>query len=89
MTDLIRDLLPDSISHSSPVGGMFMMLTLPESLNSMDIFHQGIREGVAVMPGIPFYIDDGGYHTIRLNFSASSEEQIQTGMERLARVFSE
>ena len=63
------------------------MLTLPGSMHSMNVFEQGIKEGVAVMPGIPFYIDDGGNSTIRLNFSASSETQIQIGMERLAKVF--
>jgi len=87
MIDLIEDLLSDSIHHTIPSGGMFLMLTLPGSMHSMNVFEQGIKEGVAVMPGIPFYIDDGGNSTIRLNFSASSETQIQIGMERLARVF--
>lgn len=87
MIDLIEDLLSDSIHHTIPSGGMFLMLTLPGSMHSMNVFEQGIKEGVAVMPGIPFYIDDGGNSTIRLNFSASSETQIQIGMERLAKVF--
>ncbi|PWR74616.1 PLP-dependent aminotransferase family protein [Methanospirillum stamsii] len=87
MTDLVKDLLPDTIDHTRPVGGMFMMLTLPDSMHSMEVFHKGIKRGVAVMPGIPFYTDDGGCRTIRLNFSASSEEQIKTGMERLSKVF--
>jgi 2-aminoadipate transaminase len=87
MIDLIEDLLSDSIHHTIPSGGMFLMLTLPGSMHSMNVFELGIKEGVAVMPGIPFYIDDGGNSTIRLNFSASSETQIQIGMERLARVF--
>ncbi|MDX8550758.1 PLP-dependent aminotransferase family protein [Methanospirillum sp. J.3.6.1-F.2.7.3] len=87
MIDLIEDLLSDSIHHTIPSGGMFLMLTLPGSMHSMNVFEHGIKEGVAVMPGIPFYIDDGGNSTIRLNFSASSETQIQIGMERLARVF--
>ncbi len=87
MTDLIEDMLPDTVGHTNPVGGMFLMLTLPDSMHSMEIFKKGIQEGVAVMPGVPFYVDDGGCRTIRLNFSASSKEQIEAGMSRLARVF--
>lgn len=87
MIDLVEDLLPDSVTYTTPFGGMFMMLYLQDCMNSLDIFQKGIKEGVAVMPGVPFYIDEGGYHTIRLNYSASSEHQIQTGMERLAKVF--
>ena len=87
MIDLIEDLLPDTVSNTHPVGGMFLMHTLPDSMQSMELFKKGIREGVAVMPGVPFYVDDGGSRTIRLNFSASSKEQIETGMSRLARVF--
>ena len=87
MIDLIEDLLPDSVSHTHPVGGMFLMLTLPDQMHSMEIFKKGIQEGVAVMPGVPFYVDGGGTRTLRLNFSASSHEQITEGMQRLARVF--
>jgi len=87
MIDLIEDLLPDSVSHTHPVGGMFLMLTLPDRMHSMEVFEKGIQEGVAVMPGIPFYVDGGGARTVRLNFSASSKEQIKEGMRRLARVF--
>lgn len=87
MIDLIEDLLPDSVSHTTPIGGMFLMLTLPDGLSSSDLFREGIKEGVAVMPGIPFYVDRGGERTVRLNFSTVSEEMIKGGMERLARSF--
>lgn len=87
MIDLIEDMLPGSVSHTTPSGGMFLMLTLPDGLSSSDLFREGITEGVAVMPGIPFYVDQGGERTVRLNFSTVSEEMIQEGMERLSRAF--
>ena len=65
---------------------MFMMVTLPEGVSSMEVFHEGVREGVAVLPGVPFYVGGGGEDTIRLNFSAAGEEDIGEGMRRLARV---
>jgi 2-aminoadipate transaminase len=88
MCDLLDDLLPQ-LAHTTPEGGMFLMATLPRGLSSRMVFEDGIRQGVAVLPGLPFYIDGGGADTIRMNFSTASEEQIQEGMVRLARVITD
>ena len=88
MADIIDDQFPAETSRTEPEGGMFMMLRLPPDVSSMEVFEEGVRQGVAVMPGIPFYIDGGGNDTIRLNFSASGEEEIGEGMSRLRRVLS-
>jgi 2-aminoadipate transaminase len=85
MCDLLDDLLPD-LTHTHPEGGMFLMATLPAGMSSRRLFDEGIKDKVAVLPGFPFYIDGGGSDNIRMNFSAASEEQIEEGMHRLARV---
>jgi 2-aminoadipate transaminase len=87
MCDLIDDLLPPGVSHTCPQGGMFMIATLPPGISASRIFEEGIREKVAVLPGTPFFVDGGGDNIIRLNFSSPGEEEIQEGMQRLARVF--
>ncbi|HPK81032.1 MAG TPA: PLP-dependent aminotransferase family protein, partial [Methanoculleus sp.] len=69
--DLLDDLMPPGTTHTTPEGGMFMMVTLPEGVSSMEVFREGVREGVAVLPGVPFYVGGGGEDTIRLNFSAA------------------
>lgn len=88
MCDLLEDLLPE-VSHTTPEGGMFLMATLPHGLLSRAVFDEGIKQGVAILPGLPFYVDGGGTDTIRMNFSTSSEEQIKEGMVRLARVITD
>ncbi|MBN1195383.1 MAG: PLP-dependent aminotransferase family protein [Methanomicrobiaceae archaeon] len=86
---LMCDLLDDAgLLHTTPSGGMFLMATLPPRVAAMDVFSAGIREGVAVLPGVPFYVNGGGEDTIRLNFSTATEEEIHEGMERLVRVIS-
>ncbi|PKG32235.1 PLP-dependent aminotransferase family protein [Methanoregula sp.] len=85
MCDLFDDLMP-ALSHTNPEGGMFLMATLPEGLSSRKVFDEGVKNKVAVLPGLPFYVDGGGTDTIRLNFSAASEDQIADGMHRLAQV---
>ncbi len=52
----------------------------------MEVFEQALQENVAVLPGIPFYVDGGGTDTMRLNFSNATDDTIITGMGRLARV---
>jgi 2-aminoadipate transaminase len=86
MVDIIHDRFPSGTSCSKPEGGMFLMVTLPTGLSSMQVYKEGIGQGVAVMPGIPFYVDGGGFDTIRLNFSAADEDQISEGMDRLSQV---
>jgi 2-aminoadipate transaminase len=86
MCDLLDDLFPAGMSHTTPIGGMFMLATLPEGLDSMKLFEAGIKGGVAVLPGTPFYVTGGGQSTIRLNFSSMDEARIFEGMERLAKV---
>ncbi len=85
MCELLDDLMPQ-VTHTNPEGGMFMTATLPDGISSMEVFSEGVREGVAVLPGVPFYADGGGEDTIRLNFSAAGEEEIVEGIHRLARV---
>jgi len=85
MCELLDDLLPQ-LRHTTPEGGMFLIATLPPGLSSRKVFSEGIRKKVAVLPGLPFYVDGGGDDIIRMNFSAASEEQIHEGVRRLAQV---
>ena len=85
MCDLFGDLMPE-IVHTTPEGGMFLAATLPAGFSSREVFQEGIKKKVAVLPGIPFYVDGGGDNMIRLNFSSPSEEEIKEGMCRLAGV---
>jgi 2-aminoadipate transaminase len=85
MCDLFDDFLPQ-IAHTHPEGGMFLSATLPPGISSREVFDEGVRQKVAVLPGLPFYVDGGGADTIRLNFSSAPEEQIPEGMHRLVQV---
>jgi len=86
MVSLMKELMPVSVRFTTPQGGMFVWVTLPEGISSMEVFERALKENVAVLPGTPFYTDGGGKDTLRLNFSNSSPEKIRAGIERLARV---
>jgi 2-aminoadipate transaminase len=86
MLEMVGSEFPEDVRSTKPEGGMFLWLTLPERCRSMDVYEKALVHQVAVLPGIPFYVDGGGNDTLRLNFSNSGEEQIQTGMRRLGAV---
>ena len=86
MIDQIGKTFPESVTCTRPRGGMFVWITLPDGCSSMKVFENALKEKVAVLPGMPFYVDGGGANKVRLNFSNSTEEKIMTGIGRLANV---
>jgi len=86
MIDMMAKYFPEEIKYTNPEGGMFLWVTLPERVSSLDLFELAIKENVAFVPGNPFYTDDGsGNNTLRLNFSNSDDLQIEEGIKRLMR----
>lgn len=77
---------PAEVTCTRPEGGMFLWVTLPEGLSSLNVFTHAIKENVAFVPGCPFYVDGSGDNAMRLNFSNSNEEQIEEGIKRLGGV---
>jgi 2-aminoadipate transaminase len=86
MIGMIEEKFPKTVTCTHPLGGMFVWVTLPEGYSSMEVFEKALQQNVAVLPGLPFYVDGGGTDTLRLNFSNATCEIIRTGMERLALV---
>ena len=85
MINMMAEHFPKSVRYTKPEGGMFIWVTLPEGISSLDLFEFAIEENVAFVPGNPFYTDDNnGNNTLRLNFSNSDYEQIEEGIKRLA-----
>lgn len=85
MVEMIEKYFPDCVTITKPEGGMFLWVTMPEHVSSMDLFDVAIKEKVAFVPGRPFYVDGTGDNTFRLNFSNSDEERIEEGISRLGK----
>jgi 2-aminoadipate transaminase len=71
---------------SKPDGGVFVWVSLPERLDTTEMFHQAIERRVAYIPGGVFSVDGSTKNALRLNFSNVKPEAIEEGVARLADV---
>ncbi|MDE7280638.1 MAG: PLP-dependent aminotransferase family protein [Ruminiclostridium sp.] len=86
MLNSLKFSMPMSISFTEPEGGLFLWGTLP--CGDMDSFVKAaLAENVAVVPGTAF-LTDPREKTLgfRLNYSTPTDEQIEQGVEILAKV---
>ncbi|MBN2181836.1 MAG: PLP-dependent aminotransferase family protein [Sedimentisphaerales bacterium] len=86
MMTAIEANFPREVSFTRPEGGMFLWITLPERLSSLELFDRAIEEKVAFVPGTPFFVDRGGENNMRLNYSNSDEDRINEGIRRLGKI---
>jgi 2-aminoadipate transaminase len=76
--------MPAGSRWTTPRGGFFSWLTLPEGTDAADLARGAIERGVGIVPGSLFYADGRGGDNVRLSFSMVDEASIDMGVERLA-----
>jgi 2-aminoadipate transaminase len=86
MLDTLEEHMPKGVKWTHPQGGLFLWITLPEYMNSTEIFIDAVKEKVAFVPGESFFPNGGGHNTMRLNFSYCKPEVINEGINRLGKV---
>ena len=77
---------PDGVRFTRPQGGLFIWAELPEHIDAVKMLSRAVENKVAYVPGTYFCVDSGHMNTIRLNFSNSTLEQIETGMAVLSDI---
>jgi len=80
---------PAEAVTTKPEGGMFVWVTMPESFSTVKFFDVAIKQKVAFVPGVPFYVNGGGSNTMRLNYSCSDADTIEEGIKRLGTLMRE
>lgn len=86
MLQAFEEFMPAGTTWTTPKGGLFLWLRLPEGCDTLELFPIAVEEKVAYVPGLPFYPIDGPKNTMRLNFSASNPDLIREGVKRLANM---
>jgi 2-aminoadipate transaminase len=86
MLKALEEYMPEGVKWTKPEGGLFLWATLPECIDTQEIFPSAVEQKVAFVPGGSFHPKGGGHNTMRLNFSNSKPELIVEGIKRLAKV---
>lgn len=80
MVEVIRRYLPEEVSATSPSGGMFIWLTLPDSVSSDRLIGRAMEKGVIFVPGASFYVSGQGGRHVRMNFTNCGFADIEKGV---------
>ena len=89
MLESLEENMPEGVTWTHPLGGLFLWVKLPEGCNSTEMFPAAVKNKVAYVPGESFFPNGGGYNTMRLNFSYCKPELINEGIARLGLMFKE
>jgi 2-aminoadipate transaminase len=76
--------MPAGVRWTTPHGGFFLWVTLPEQYETDAMLPDATDRGVIYLPSSWFYPDRSWTRSLRLNFSAQPEERIREAMRRLA-----
>ena len=89
MLAALKKHMPKVVKWTEPEGGLFLWVKLPKKMSATSLFPKAIENKVAYVIGSAFHCDGKGHNTMRLNFSYPSEQQIDEGIKRLAKMIKE
>ncbi|MBQ9421723.1 MAG: PLP-dependent aminotransferase family protein, partial [Lachnospiraceae bacterium] len=87
IAETLKRTMHPSCKLSSPNGGLFIMMFLPDCIDAVDFTWKGIERGVVCVPGSGFVINgDAPSHSIRMCYSTAPIEDISRGAEIVGRL---
>ena len=86
MLESLADLMPATTTWTTPKGGFFVWVTLPEGIDAKAMSPRAVTARVAYVPGTAFYADGFGSQCMRLSYCFPPPERIREGIRRLAAV---
>ena len=86
LLESMESLLPAGTTWTTPSGGFYSWVTLPNGLDSKAMLPRALAALVAYVPGTGFYVDGSGRHNLRLSYCYPEPDRIREGVRRLASV---
>ena len=78
---------PDYCKYTRPQGGLFILCTLPDGIDTKKMLPVAVENKVAFVPGYAFMVDIEKPRSIfRLNYSGAEGDMLAEGVSRLAKV---
>jgi 2-aminoadipate transaminase len=86
MLSALTEFFPSSATWTKPEGGMFIWITLPKHIDSMQLLDEAVAQNIAFVPGAPFYANNPEKNTLRLSFVTVPPAKIREGVEKLGKL---
>jgi GntR family transcriptional regulator/MocR family aminotransferase len=83
MLKAMTQYLPEGIRWTTPSGGLYIWVQLPEGCSTNKLLPIAVEQGVAFTPGSPYFPEPKSHNYLRLNFSLNPPEMITEGIRRL------
>ncbi len=89
MGEALRRELGEGVDFVAPRGGLFIWARLTGAggriADGRELARRAIDQGVAFVPGTPFFCADPDHATLRLSFATADAERIREGVARMGR----
>lgn len=89
MLEALAEQMPEGTTWTTPAGGFFIWLTLPEGVTCGPVAEAAMKRGVGVGQGLMFFANGGGERNLRLSYSFNDDAEIQKGIVILGEVVRE
>ncbi len=86
LLESLEQLMPLGTSWTTPAGGFYSWVTLPQGLDAKAMLPRAVTALVAYVPGTGFYVDGSGHEHMRLSYCYPEPDRIREGVRRLAGV---
>jgi 2-aminoadipate transaminase len=86
MLEALAAHFPSGTRWSTPEGGLFVWVELPQSVDGEQLLKKAVAARVAFVPGAPFFASAPRHNFIRLNFSNQPPGMIVEGIARIGKI---
>lgn len=86
LLESLEQLMPPGTTWTTPAGGFYSWLTLPNGLDAKAMLPRAVTALVAYVPGTGFYVNGSGHENMRLSYCYPEPDRIREGVRRLAGV---
>lgn len=89
MNELMTQQQWKDVTWEKPRGGMFLWVNLPENVDAEKLLALCVKEGVAFVPGKPFFAEEAKVNTMRLNYTLLNQDDTQLAITRLGKALAQ
>jgi len=87
LTDALDEHFGATAQYDTPIGGIYLWVTLPKEVNTDQLFQAALAQGVEINPGAQWTVDGpANTHKMRLCFGHPSIPNIKEGIAKLATI---